>query len=83
MLALAHGDCASFAVFDGTPMMETTKQRLERLSRGEELNSLILERLYHNGLINISQPDHNEIRPDEKVYLFISFTEEGRKLLES
>lgn len=63
--------------------MEATKQLLQRLDRGEKLDSSVLEKLHLSGFILTSETTNHQTPPGQKEFLFIRFTEKGRKALES
>lgn len=60
--------------------MRNAKQLLKGLDRKEKLASPALAELSAEGLINIA--DVTNMQSTEKEYLFIDFTEKGRKLLQ-
>ena len=62
--------------------MDNTKHLLERLNRGEKLDSSTLERLDREGFIKAQDASHMQTPPGTKDFLFISITEKGRKLIE-
>jgi DNA-binding PadR family transcriptional regulator len=63
--------------------MENTKQLLESLNRGERPGSPTLERLTREGYIDTSDTTNHQTPVGMREYLFVDFTEKGRKLLES
>jgi hypothetical protein len=59
------------------------KQLLQRLQRGERLNSSVLSDLaFSKGLITVDDVTNMDSPRGEKEYIFINITERGRKLLE-
>jgi hypothetical protein len=63
--------------------METTKQLLERLKRNEKLDSSIMESLHRTGFILARDVTNHQTPIGQREFLFIRFTEKGRKVLES
>jgi hypothetical protein len=62
--------------------MTEIKQMLEQFNRGARLDSSILERLDGQGYIKISDVTNFQTPPGQREYLFIDFTEKGRKVLQ-
>jgi len=60
----------------------TDKEKLQALQRGKKLGSHILENLRQKGLIRVQDVSNMQTPKGQRDLLFISFTEEGRKLLE-
>jgi hypothetical protein len=58
------------------------KQLLERLNRGEKLDSPTLERLDREGYIKAEDVSSMDTPTGQKDFLFIHITEKGRRLLE-
>ena len=63
-------------------LADDTKKLLERLDRGEKLDSLILERLTNGGYINTSETTNLDTPLGHREFLFVSFTEKGRRFLQ-
>jgi len=61
---------------------DDTNKLLERLNRGEKLDSQILERLTNEGYIKTSETTNFDTPLGQREFLFISFTERGRRLLQ-
>jgi hypothetical protein len=62
--------------------MNEIKGLLEQLNQNKKLDSSILERLDREGYIRTSNPTNYQTPPGQREYLFIDFTEKGRKLLQ-
>jgi len=62
--------------------MDNTKQLLERLNRGEKLDSSVLERLARDGFINMADVTNMQSPAGIREFLFTSITEKGRRLIE-
>jgi len=62
--------------------VNNTKELLERLNRGEKLDSPILERLDREGYIKTSDVTNQQTPPGRREFIFISITEKGRKLMQ-
>ena len=56
---------------------------LELLSRGETLDSRLLEALDRAGYIKASSITNMNMPPEQKDFLFIYITEKGKQMLES
>jgi hypothetical protein len=63
--------------------MERIKQLLERLKRGERLDSPVLEKLRLDGYIRVADTTNQQTPPGQREFLFIDFTDKGRSVLES
>jgi hypothetical protein len=61
--------------------MTQIKELLEQLNQNKKLDSSTLERLDREGYIRISNPINYQTPTGQREYLFIDFTEKGRKLL--
>jgi hypothetical protein len=59
------------------------KALLERLNRGEKLDSPTLERLDREGYIKAENVSNMDTPVGQKDFLFIHITEKGRQVLES
>jgi hypothetical protein len=62
--------------------MDNIRLLLEKLKRGEKLDSPILAQLSRDGYINASDVTNYQTPEGVREYLFIDFTEKGRRLLE-
>ena len=58
------------------------KQLLERLNRGEKLDSSTLEHLNREGYIKAEDVSSMDTPVGQKDFLFIHITEKGRRVLE-
>lgn len=58
------------------------KELLERLNRGEKLDSPTLERLNREGYIKAEDVSSMDTPAGQKDFLFIHITEKGRRVLE-
>lgn len=60
------------------------KSLLQRLARDEKaLDSPVLEHLAGGGYIKIAEVTNQDTPVGQREFLFVSFTEKGKKLLES
>ncbi|MGB7437246.1 MAG: hypothetical protein WBR26_11990 [Candidatus Acidiferrum sp.] len=62
--------------------MDTVKRQLERLNRGERLESSIVEGLKRDGYVFATEVASHKT-PGQKEFLFIRVTDKGRELLKS
>jgi hypothetical protein len=59
------------------------KQLLVQLDRATKLDSSVLKALADKGYVKVSDVTNHQTPPGQKEYLFIDFTEEGRRVLRS
>jgi hypothetical protein len=60
----------------------TDKEALKALQRRETPSNAVLESLSRRGLIKVSDVTNNNTPQGQREWLFINFTERGRKVLE-